>query len=176
MKEFTASMDFDARLIYIKDKLWDAINKLQYARGIAAKDHSNIVDSTFIMRNMTKQLDDILNGLKLQRDREQMESFNEEKMIAYGATCVWWDDKEKVDILGSGLGSGLPCCPHCKGVLCEMPEMEWASSVEDRDKEDPGYKSVIYWGRGKCFRTYYDLLQAYKNEIRDLINEENTNG
>lgn len=85
-----------------------------------------------------------------------------ENMIAYGATCSWWDDKNKV----ATKPSGLPCCPQCGGVLFEIEESAWWDGVdswEEKGVED--YRAVIEWARGKCFKTRNEMINAYN--LRD---------
>lgn len=83
--------------------------------------------------------------------------------IVYGALCVWWDDIHKV---GKN-SSGLPCCPHCRGVLMEMPDIEtWNEGVEKyaKDTGDDQYPAFIEWLRGKCFRTIAEARGAFNRE------------
>lgn len=78
----------------------------------------------------------------------------EDARIVYGARCTWWDGIEKVGSKGQGPGGGLPCCPHCKGMLFEMPSpVEWWAGVASFEAEGHrGYRSFIEWLKGKCFR------------------------
>jgi hypothetical protein len=71
--------------------------------------------------------------------------------IVYGAACTWWDSIDKV----GKTTSGLPCCPTCGSVLFEMPdEATWWSSVDRHEANgNPGYRDLITWARGKCFRS-----------------------
>lgn len=82
--------------------------------------------------------------------------------IAYGARCTWWDGIRKVGKRQVGEFS-LPCCPHCKGMLFEMQnEGEWFAGVEKHEKNgNPGYRAMVEWGRGKCFRNYDEMKHAY---------------
>lgn len=76
-----------------------------------------------------------------------------DERIAYGARCSWWDSIDKV-----GVRDGLPCCPHCKGMLFEVPtEAAWFSGVDAYAKQpgNSGYRTFIEWGRGKCFKGGY---------------------
>ena len=84
--------------------------------------------------------------------------------IVYGARCAWWGSIHDV----AAKPSGLPCCPHCGGVLMEVgSEAEWWAGV-DRSEQDgnPGYRAFIEWLRGQCFPT---LEQA--REFYDLVTE-----
>lgn len=84
--------------------------------------------------------------------------------IVYGARCTWWDGIAKV----GKLGSGLPCCPHCRNVLFEMDnEEQWWAGV-DRHETDghPGYRAMMEWARGKCFPDFPTLVNAFQNRLR----------
>lgn len=107
--------------------------------------------------------------------------------IAYGARCLWWDSIDQVGKTppfrrgslqppatpggparyvneGTGpLSPGLPCCPHCKGLLLEVPDMDsWMSSVRKHDANgNPGYVVFVEWLRGRCFKTMLEAKAAY---------------
>ena len=99
-----------------------------------------------------------------------------DERIAYGAICSWWDSIDKVGSTSSltpGVISddviAIPCCPHCKGVLFEIPtEAEWFKSV-DAYAKTPGnenYRAFIEWARGKCFKGGYpEAKEAFKKEF-----------
>lgn len=81
-----------------------------------------------------------------------------EKLIVFGACCVWWDSIDKVSTNG-----GLPCCPFCGGVLFQINEEEWNSNVAKHEKNNhPGYSGFISWLRGKCFETQEEAEAAFK--------------
>lgn len=69
--------------------------------------------------------------------------------VVYGAMCSWWDSIDKVSS-----NDGLPCCPHCGGILFEVPtEEEWFKGVDlYAAKGHPNYRKFIEWLRGKCFK------------------------
>ena len=79
--------------------------------------------------------------------------------VVYGATCAWWDTIDKI----ATTDSGLPCCPHCKGVLFEMDnEEEWWKGVNKYEKAGhPNYRVMIRWLRGKCFPTFDKAQEAF---------------
>ena len=86
-----------------------------------------------------------------------------DKRIAYGATCTWWDSIMKV-----GNNDGLPCCPHCRKILYEMPSIEeWWNGVDRYEvgKPRPGYRKFVEWLRGKCFPNYDAAEKAYDQEM-----------
>lgn len=93
--------------------------------------------------------------------------------IAYGARCTWWDGIRKVGKMSPGpSGHSLPCCPHCGGVLFELEnEGQWLAGA-DRYENDghPGYRAMIEWARGKCFKNMDELKTAY--EARTVAGEE----
>ena len=84
--------------------------------------------------------------------------------IVYGANCTWWDSISKA----SQLPNGIPCCPFCKSVLFEFPTL--AAFMEGAEKYEadghPGYRELLTWQRGKCFRTMEDAkkrMESAKN-------------
>jgi hypothetical protein len=83
--------------------------------------------------------------------------------IAYGARCTWWDGIRKVGKSAPGpSGHRLPCCPHCSGMLFEMEnEGKWFAGVDKHNEAVPGYRSMVEWARGKCFKNYGELKRAY---------------
>lgn len=106
--------------------------------------------------------------------------------IVYGIRCLWWDSIDKVGTTppfrrgrlepnpnggparyindGAGpLSPGLPCCPHCRGLLLEMPSMDaWMAGVPAHEAKHPGYGEMLKWSRGKCFKTAAEQKAAYK--------------
>jgi hypothetical protein len=69
--------------------------------------------------------------------------------VAYGANCRWWDDKRNV----STLPNGLPCCPHCNGVLFETDGKTWFEQAKEyEEKGHTGYVEHLHSIRGKCDR------------------------
>lgn len=103
---------------------------------------------------------------------------NKDTRIAYGACCTWWDDIHKVGtipaqrVLRKRFGgtvtipseaAGLPCCPHCRGMLFEMEnEAAWFASVDKYESEGhPGYRRFAEWMRGKCFPSIEAAQAAY---------------
>ena len=95
----------------------------------------------------------------------------EEKLIVYGAKCVWWDSIDKAGKIQGQSGHSLPCCPYCKGVLFQQSESDWWFAVQKFENEGhKGYREFIEWQRGKCFPKFEDLKRAYKtnNLILDL--------
>jgi len=89
-----------------------------------------------------------------------------ENLIVYGATCVWWDSIDKAAIQKeSGLDYGLPCCPHCGGVLFQQEETTWNKSIAEYENNNhPGYSEFIAWLRGKCFPTQEKAEAEYKKQ------------
>ncbi len=83
-----------------------------------------------------------------------------DRRVVYGATCAWWDYIDKVAVTEEG----LPCCPHCKGVLFEMDRGEWEEGVEKHTKatNNPGYPVFITWLKGKCFRNWTEAFETFK--------------
>ena len=86
-----------------------------------------------------------------------------EERIVYGANCVWWDSIDKASTI-DGEPGGLPCCPHCRGVLLEIKADKWEKGVRDLAEKESGYDELIAWMRGKCFPTYPEAMAAYEEE------------
>lgn len=84
------------------------------------------------------------------------------KTIVNGAMCTWWG------VLGednSHTESGLPCCPHCGGVLFQQTEESWWNGVVAyEDAGHPDYGNFIHWIENKCFKTFEDAKKAYNND------------
>jgi len=87
--------------------------------------------------------------------------------ITYGACCTWWNSIQKT----SSQSSGLPCCPHCGGVLFETENEDefWRGALE-YEKTEPGYTVMLRWMRGRCFRNFNEAKQAYR--LVKLASEE----
>lgn len=87
--------------------------------------------------------------------------------IVYGMNCTWWDGIEKVGHKGpDGPLGRLPCCPHCKSVLFEMPSpKQWWDGVERfQAAGHPGYCDFIAWMQGKCFPHIAAAKAAYESK------------
>jgi hypothetical protein len=84
----------------------------------------------------------------------------EDTRIAYGARCVWWSGIEDVGVQPSG----VPCCPHCQGVLFEMDSpAEWWRGVDEFEAQGhPGYHGFVEWLKGKCFPNRDAAKAAYE--------------
>lgn len=86
---------------------------------------------------------------------------NADRRVVYGATCLWWDSITQVSVTGHG----LPCCPHCGGVLYEVEtEAVWWAQVDayEAGKPWPGYRAFVTWLRGRCFPSRESALGAYR--------------
>lgn len=89
-------------------------------------------------------------------------------LIAYGAMCSWYDDKAKV----GHKESGLPCCPHCGGVLFEIERDVWERGVTERlafthvaDRAD--YPQLVAWARGRCYKTPLHMLAGWLEHLEE---------
>ena len=88
--------------------------------------------------------------------------------IAYGARCTWWDGIRSVGKANPGAsGHRLPCCPHCSGMLFEMEnEGQWFAGVDRYEAAGhPGYRAMMEWARGKCFKNIAELEAAYRAHL-----------
>ena len=56
----------------------------------------------------------------------------------YGADCMWHGSISEI-----GKREGLPCCPHCKGMLLETatPNIWW----DQVDRIGPIYREFVEW-------------------------------
>ena len=93
-----------------------------------------------------------------------MTETNPTGMVAYGARCMWWDEKANV----AQKPSGLPCCPHCGGVLFECEVGSWwhqAQVAVDRGDVRPDYLAFLRWLRGRCYPAR-DVAEAVYDEDR----------
>ena len=81
--------------------------------------------------------------------------------LVYSVRGTWWDSIDKV----ATTPNGLPVCPHCQSPLFEMGAEAWWEGVDRHEAFEPGYRAMIEWSRGKCFRDYVALEDAYKREI-----------
>lgn len=83
--------------------------------------------------------------------------------IVYGAGCTWWDSIDNVGSTNT-TGISLPCCPHCSSVLFEVrDEATWFKGVDRHEAAgNPGYRAMIEWGRGRCFRNFQELRAGYQ--------------
>lgn len=91
---------------------------------------------------------------------------SDDKRIAYGARCTWWDSIDKVGKRYTGplpIGPALPCCPHCKGMLLEMDSASawWDVAAKFEADGHKGYRRWITWLRGKCYPTPAAALKVF---------------
>ena len=79
--------------------------------------------------------------------------------IVCGASCVWWDSIDKVS-----KRMPIPTCPHCGGVLFEIPSIEdWWKMVDQYEAAGhPGYHAIVEWMRSKCFKSLTMATAAYE--------------
>lgn len=72
--------------------------------------------------------------------------------VVYGARCSWWDSIDRA----SSTGSGLPCCPYCKGPLYEVESADaWWADVRRYEADGhghEGYEAFVTWLRGRCYQ------------------------
>ena len=103
---------------------------------------------------------------QLQRveQRQAERAAHPDPRIPYGARCTWWDSIYKVGLTPAVPGKPrLPCCPGCGGMLFEVDSEEtWFAGIDRYEAAGhPGYRAMMEWGRGQCFRTMTDLQYAY---------------
>jgi hypothetical protein len=93
--------------------------------------------------------------------------------IVYGARCTWWGSISEV----GSTGTGLPVCPHCGGVLFEVPdEAGWWQGVDAYEAEGrAGYRRLIEWARGRCYPVLSDrgpvgvMADAFEAETGEVL-------
>lgn len=111
---------------------------------------------------------EVLDALKRDHGVTFSDTRNADPRLCYGATCTWFGSIHETKVKDGG----LPCCPHCSGVLLEMQsEDEWWSGVDryEREKPHPGYRAMFEWQRAqkKCFplRNGIDALVAAYSSV-----------
>lgn len=74
------------------------------------------------------------------------------QMVAYGATCTWWGNKETA----AQSITGIPACPHCSRPLFEEDRDRWIDMVSTCQSElVPDYPAFIAWLEGRrCYQTF----------------------
>lgn len=90
--------------------------------------------------------------------------------VVWGIRCVWWDTIDKIGLKTEAYGkkseNPLPCCPYCGSVLMENTAERWWASVNAQDEEDPGYRDLIEWMRGRCFPSMDEARAAYELHLK----------
>lgn len=86
-----------------------------------------------------------------------MTSGRVESRVVFGASCCWWNRIEAA----AQTETGLPCCPHCGGMLYELGEDSWWRFARQHGEEarDERYLAFLEWLRGRCFLNV-DLARA----------------
>jgi hypothetical protein len=89
--------------------------------------------------------------------------------VVFGARCSWWDTIDKAATRPDVFGTGLPCCPHCRGVLLEVEnEVQWWATAElYQANGHTGYVDFLRWIRGRCFPTMDEAWLAWEQHERD---------
>lgn len=89
----------------------------------------------------------------------------EDTRVVYGATCTFWGPIGSVGINDNG----LPCCPHCKGMLFESPiEGTFLEGAPNHEIDGhPGYLSMLKWAKGKCFRNINEVEEAFRRSVEN---------
>jgi hypothetical protein len=93
-------------------------------------------------------------------------------VIVNGARCTWWDSIDKASSIPRQPGEpGLPCCPHCRGVLFQYDsEGDFFRGVAEYEAAGHlGYGKMLEWARGKCFRNLTAMAAAYKTATGIIV-------
>jgi hypothetical protein len=85
--------------------------------------------------------------------------------VVFGASCCWWDGIEAA----AQTATGLPCCPHCGGVLHELEEESWWRFARDHaaENKDPRYVEFLEWLRGQCFQHVDVARRAFEPQTTE---------
>lgn len=79
----------------------------------------------------------------------------------YGARCAWHGSIKEIGLIGGR----IPCCPHCKGVLYEVPTAkDWWDMVDAAEPRIPGYRKFVEWLHDHHFYDPRDATVVYKLE------------
>lgn len=84
--------------------------------------------------------------------------------IVYSLGCTFWGGIHQTS---KHPGTGLPCCPDCHSMLCELEGgTEWWRGVYRYAAlhSDPDYPKVVSFARGRCFPDYQTARRAYEQE------------
>jgi hypothetical protein len=98
--------------------------------------------------------------------------------FVHGANCAWFGPIQAVGVTrpvtlqvnGRAIhSSGLPCCPHCGGMLMESAtEAEWWEAAKRYESAGhAGYVAMLEWARDKHFGSMAEMEQAYKRSKGD---------
>jgi hypothetical protein len=74
-----------------------------------------------------------------------------DRIIWYSIKCTYWtDDWNKV----AKVGPGIPCCPVCRSVGCQIPIVLWEEGIK---KQKPGYSDLVAKAKENCMpiKGYY---------------------
>jgi len=79
--------------------------------------------------------------------------------IVSGFSCAWWGSISEA----AAFPNGIPCCPHCKGVLLETESLEaWWTAIDAFEANgNPGYRAIVEWLRGKHFHSFVIAREVY---------------
>lgn len=101
-----------------------------------------------------------------------------DRRYVYGANCAWFGSINDV-----GVGGGLPCCPHCGGMLFETENRHKFFTIPPAFEADhPGYTEMMQWLEeenklGPCRKTIQDAAELYfiRKGIRVDMGKKNSN-
>lgn len=86
------------------------------------------------------------------------------KLHVYGATCAWHGPIEQT----GRIGPGIPCCPHCRGVLLQIDESKWLSGAERHETENfPRYREFLDWinAQPRCYENADEAEAAWRLDV-----------
>jgi hypothetical protein len=126
---------------------------------------------------------------KLKRSQQSNARGSLKGLIVYGATCTFWGQITDA----AQLPSGLPCCPHCHGILFQMDFKDWFDQAMKyaKDNKDPEYLEFLFFMMKRQCKPYainaggssnawqqlraeYDNLLEVANEALDVLESKAT--
>jgi hypothetical protein len=90
--------------------------------------------------------------------------------ICFGVNCTYWGICQNA---GVQPGTGLPCCPHCFGLLWEYAdEAEFmADAQEYQDAGHPGFVTMVMWMKDRyyCYKDLEACCYEYERETSNSV-------
>jgi hypothetical protein len=87
-----------------------------------------------------------------------------EHLHVYGVSCSWHGDINEVKLLPP---VGIPCCPHCQGVLFQIEESKWfEGAIEHEKKGHTNYVEFLEWitKQTRCWPEFSEAAFVFERE------------
>lgn len=93
-----------------------------------------------------------------------------QRLVWHGPCTYWTDDWTKL----KSIGSGIPCCPHCKCPGYQTTYQNWIDSVKNFELEHPRYSEYIELTKETCFGRGggINFLSKYEQWLKN-VNQSN---